>query len=339
MKLKDAIELFVNAKRGERLRPATIREYLRSLSVLLDFLPSDVTIQEVSAADLNRFMAAQAERERQDPNAQRRKNPREQKKPPRTRDNKLSDKSLMACYRALSAFFNWAENSNELGRPASPMGHGRSKAVKPPRQAKRLPRVAKTADLQAVLQSIPKGTWIDLRDRAIIQLLIDTGIRVGELINMRVDQVDLAECEIKIEEGKGEKDRFVFFTEETAKAIKEYLWMVQMAAQPGVRLEFLWASAINRHGGIRDTPMTASGVAQMLADRPAAIGLPRINPHSIRHHFGDMAYNEHGIPLESVSKLLGHNDPAFTERTYAPLRKATLKRAYRAGWKSIERND
>lgn len=333
MQMRDAIEIFADAKRAERLQPATIRAYLRVLNALLEFLPVGITVAEVRSTDLNRFMAAQSERERIDPNDVRRKNPKP-KKPSRSQGNKLSDKSLMAFYRALSAFFNWAESSVELGRPYSPMGHGKHKAVRPPRLAKKMPKVAKTPDLQAVIDSIPKGTWIDLRDRAIIQLLIDTGIRVGELVKLRLEHLDLAECEIKIEGGKGEKDRFVFFTEETARAIREYLWMLQMV-KPGIRLEFLWASAVNRHGGIRETPITSSGVAQMLADRPAAIGLPRINPHSIRHHFGDSAYNERDIPLESVSKLLGHSDPTFTERVYAPLRKSTMKRAYKAGWKSI----
>lgn len=313
MKIEDAIILFAEFKQAERLKARSVADYLRYLREFVAFLPDDLEVVAVKSSDVARFIANRAAFVS-----------------PST-GKPLSDRTLLAYYRALSAFFNWVETCDEAGNAPSPLGHGHNKKVKPPKLAKRMARVADAADLTLLIDSIPAGTWIDLRDRAILKLFRDTGLRVGELAALRVVHVNLVEREAFVAGGKGDKDRFVFFTADTANALRQYLFVLQVDA--GHAPAHLFCSALNQHGELRTKPLTVSGVTQILKRRCKAAGIPRINPHSIRHLFCDKALNDDNVPLETVSKLAGHASAEFTERVYAPLKKHKMKRDYDANWK------
>ena len=314
MKIEDAIILFAEFKRAERLKARSVDDYVRYLDEFAAFLPAGVDVAAIKSSHVARFMAAQAARIS-----------------PATGEP-LSDRTLLAYYRALSAFFNWAETSDEAGNLPGPLGHGHNKKVKPPKLSKRLARVADAADLTRLIDSIPAaGTWLDLRDLAILKLFRDTGLRVGELTALRVADIDLGEREAFIAGGKGDKDRFVFFTEETAAALRKYLFVLHI--QFGESRPCLFCSAANQHGELRARSLTVSGVTQLIKRRCKAAGIAAINPHSIRHLFCDKALNDDNIPLETVSKLAGHASQEFTERVYAPLKKHKMKSDYDSKWK------
>jgi integrase len=156
--------------------------------------------------------------------------------------------------------------------------------------------------------------------------------RSSDLASLQINDINFAQREIQIFGGKGEKERFVFFTAQTEQALRAYLLILQLT-HPALEVDLVFRSAVNRRGNVRKRPITPSGIAQMMADRCDAAGVKRINPHSIRHLFGTKALNEDDIPLEVVSELMGHASQEFTERVYAPLTNKKMKREYEQHWK------
>ncbi len=308
MDIREAVELFMVFKRAERLQHQTLHAYYRYLREFTEFVGVNASTT-IRSSQVVRFMVAQSERIGRD-------------------GKKISDKTLLAYYRALSSFFNWLETCDEAGNPPSPLGHGHNKKVKPPKLGRKIPRVASWQDLDRLIDSIPAGTWIDMRDRAILKLFRDTGLRVSELVGLRVADLNFAEREAFVLGGKGDKDRFVFFTEDASAAIRGYLFMLQVST--GQTSEYLFCSAVNRFGSLRAKPITVWGIGQMIFRRCDRLGIKRINPHSIRHLFCDKALNSDNMPLETVSKLVGHTSTEFTER----VRKSKLKRDYDRQWNS-----
>src|SRR5262245_36152396 len=107
MDLLQAIDLFLEVRAGENLSKATLSWYARQLVAFADYA-GDVALGDVASLCISRFLSKEGRR--------------------------LSSRSVDARYRALLCFFNWCEGRSEVGRPASPMGHGRDKAVKRPKR-------------------------------------------------------------------------------------------------------------------------------------------------------------------------------------------------------------
>lgn len=294
--LEDALALFIDFKRGELLKEGTINGYTYVIGLFVQSLPEDRrTVDRVRASDIARFLSAQ-------------------------RDQGIAPTTVKVRYTTLATFFNWCEGCQEIGHPPSPIGHGQRKAVKPPKVPKKEPRRARLEDVHRLIESIRQSSWIDLRDRAMVQLLLDTGLRVGELANLSVADVDITERLVAVRSGKRDKDRYVPFTQASALAVPAYL-----LSRPYGSVDILFCSN-------RRSRMTSRGIWRVLDRRCKSAGVQHINPHSIRHLFGLKALND-GMPLEVVSKLMGHESPDFTERVYAPYLTSTIQRIYDQFWK------
>lgn len=172
-----------------------------------------------------------------------------------------------------------------------------------------------------LIASIPQVNWIDLRDRAIVRLLFDTGVRAGECVGLRVSDVNVCTRFAAIRDGKGMKDRDVFFTQELVDMLSAYLvW------RPPSPLDCLFVGAVNEDGEVRGC-LTVRGLQLMLKRRCQRAGIPHINPHSIRHLFGTRHLNN-GMRLEAISHLMGHYSVEFTKRFYAEWATDALQREY-----------
>lgn len=184
--------------------------------------------------------------------------------------DRLSPATAAKHYRSLQQFFKWLADDGEIDR--SPMERMSPPAV--PEQ----PVPILTDDELARLLAAAKGTDFEhRRDSAILRVLIETGIRLGEVAGIAVGDVDLDQDVIAVM-GKGRRARAVPFGAKTADALRRYLR--GRAKHPKTDdTDALW---LGRRGA-----MTASGLAQMLERRGAQAGVKDVHPHRFRHSFAN----------------------------------------------------
>jgi site-specific recombinase XerD len=170
-------------------------------------------------------------------------------------------------YRALGAFWRWAVDDGEVTE--SPMAR-----MKPPILPEAPPPVPHDEDVQALLAACAGTTFEDRRDRAMVLAMADTGMRVGELVGMTVEDVDLERRELHVV-GKGRRGRLLPLGTAAARALDRYIRA--RSRHPRADDRWLW---LGRRGQV-----TTSGVRQILESRCKQAGIAPINPHAFRHYF------------------------------------------------------
>lgn len=228
----------------------------------------------------------------------------------------LADASILARVRAVRIFLNWCITEGILDK--SPL------RMKNPKVKRQHPRIAQQ---QAVLKLLahPVTTWQDYRNRALVHLLFDTGMRIGEACGLAVTHVDRCKRLAFIPAGKDGEARTAPFTAACAAALDAYL----CARPPSDYDKWLFVGS-RRHGVTgRLTVTGARGIMQRFCQ---AAGVEYINPHSIRHLFATKALND-GLRVEIVSRILGHSSVDLTLKVYAQLMVETMQREYDNLWK------
>lgn len=159
--------------------------------------------------------------------------------------------------------------------------------------------------IQAVETQDTKG----VRDRAIIELLFSSGLRVSELCNLNRDHINLSRGEFTVR-GKGQKDRPVFVSPEASEWLAAYLKTRTYSASP-LFIRYSGAHQNETHGeDLRLTPRSVQRIVSFYA-RKAGI-TKHVSPHSLRHSFAtDLLMN--GADLRSVQAMLGHSNIATTQ--------------------------
>jgi integrase/recombinase XerC/integrase/recombinase XerD len=188
-----------------------------------------------------------------------------------------------------------------------------------PKQPQRLPRTLKAGDVAALLDRIPAGTPLELRDRALFELAYGSGLRAEELVNLDVGSVDFDAEHVRVE-GKGGKTRFVPCGEHALRSLTRYLERARstLAADPAEPALFLSKS------GRR---LSTSDVRRRLrtwARHAAAQGA--VHPHALRHSFATHLL-EGGADLRVIQELLGHSSLSTTQ-VYTRVESARLRAAY-----------
>jgi len=166
-------------------------------------------------------------------------------------------------------------------------------------------------------------TYAAQRDTAWYFVLAHTGIRLNELIDLRRGDVDVAGARLRIDEGKGHRDRIVYLSDTAQCALARYL-----AALPPQAAE---APLFYRAEGV---PLGYRWVQKRLHELGDAAGVKDVSPHRLRHTFATRLINQ-GVPITVIQKLLGHNDLNTTQR-YAKIADPTVEREYRQAMTEIE---
>lgn len=170
-------------------------------------------------------------------------------------------------YRALRAFFRWLAEEEELD--STPM-----QKIAPPIVPEAPVPVVSDADIRKLLASCSGRSFIERRDHAIIRLMLDTGMRRGELAGMTVEDIDLELAVVSVL-GKGRRPRILPFGRKTALALDRYL-RIRLKHRDADK-PALWLG----HAG----PMTGNGIYQVIRDRAVIAGIGHVHPHQLRHTF------------------------------------------------------
>ncbi len=177
------------------------------------------------------------------------------------------------------------------------------------------------AELARLLDAPNTKTITGLRDRAILELLFSTGLRVSELCSLSIDDVDLSRDEFSVR-GKGEKIRVVFLSDDAKSAIREYL----------TKREDMHDALFIQHGpraqSADDVRLSPRAVQRILKQCAIEAGITRkVTPHVLRHSFATNLL-QNGADLRSVQALLGHAHIATTQ-VYTHVTDAHLKEVHK----------
>ena len=190
--------------------------------------------------------------------------------------------------------------------------------VRPPRTGKRLPRFLTLEQIDRLIAAPDAATPLGRRDAAMLELLFATGMRVSELLSLRLRDVNF-DTALVCCTGKGSKERMVPMGRAAVERLRLYLATTRPGLLRGQKHQSLF---LNSRGG----PMTRQGFWMILKDHGAAAGL-RVSPHVIRHSFGTQML-ERGADLRALQMMLGHADISTTQ-IYTHVNKDRLKRVYR----------
>jgi integrase/recombinase XerC len=193
--------------------------------------------------------------------------------------------------------------------------------IRTPKQEKRLPKCLDLEQVQKLLDAPGDADLLSARDKAMLEVLYSSGIRVSELVELEMADIDLQEGVLRVR-GKGRKDRLTPIGSQAIQAIQRYFDLraqdprSQQAGHTG-------RVFLNKHG----EPLSTRSVRRKLDKYLVQAGLdPGISPHTLRHSFATHLLNN-GADLRSVQELLGHQSLSTTQ-IYTHLTTSRMKEVY-----------
>jgi len=291
MQLDRAIDYFLAAKEAEGLSPQTTKTYASHLFKFARTMPEVGEAEDIDKFTVTGYIAKMQA------------------------DGAMKPVSVNTQTRSLRVFCKWLEDEGLIN--VSPFRAAKN-PVKMPRFEKRPVDIITDDDFRGLLRTCEdKSVGRNRRDEAILMFLFDTGVRVGELVALKKDDLDMKRRTARVI-GKGRKWRTVFFSPQTAIALQRYLQR-QNAVERESEVVFC---------GWRGKAMTTFGVHQMLATRAERAGVvSRVNPHTFRHTFATN-FLRMGGDVSSLQRILGHSDVSTTIRNYAHLVDDDLSKAH-----------
>jgi integrase/recombinase XerD len=176
------------------------------------------------------------------------------------------------------------------------------------KQALRVPKTLSEAQVEALLAAPDTGNALGIRDRTMLELMYASGLRVSELVDLRVFNVSLNDNVLRVL-GKGNKERLVPFGEVTAVWLRQYLAGARQELLAGKQTQDLFVSTRGVHAG---SAMSRVMFWMLVKKYALAAGIRApLSPHTLRHAFATHLLN-HGADLRAVQMLLGHADISTT---------------------------
>ncbi len=259
-----------------QLAPPTVRNYMNDLAAFMKFLSETERIARLSSPDrreLRSYLAWLA-------------------------NHGYEKASIGRQLTALRMFFGWMQ---ETGRTAT----NDTDMVSAPRQPRRLPYVVSQAEIERLLLTPNTSTTLGLRDRAMLESLYASGIRVSEATSVDVSDLDLETRECTVF-GKGSKQRIVLLGSSAAQWLRKYLTDSRPKLVTRRSGDALF---LNKQGG----RLTERGIQMIVKKHALSAGLDaEFHTHNLRHSFATHLLDG-GADLRVVQDLLGHESPATTQ--------------------------
>lgn len=264
-------DLYLRLQRG--LAHNTAIAYCRDLQHLGEFLPENTLPEEIDTLMLQEFMAS-------------------------LHDLGLSPTSQARVVATLRSFFHYLKTEGVI--KVDP-----AKLIEYPKTPRTLPDVLTLEEIDAMIAAIPPEKEESVRNRAIIEMLYGSGLRVSELCDLRISRTSLDDGLVIIE-GKGSKQRIVPVSDVAVSYIRDYL---PQRAMMNVKYGDEDILFLNRRGGRLSRVM----IFYIIKDLAALAGITkRISPHTLRHSFATHLL-EGGANLRAIQQMLGHESIATTE--------------------------
>lgn len=220
----------------------------------------------------------------------------------------------------MRSFHKWLERRGYIA--SNPMT-----LIRTPKQAKRLPKAITVEQVERLLSAPDDNDLLGARDRAILETLYSTGVRVSELVDLNRNDLDFQGQTLHVR-GKGKKERIVPLGSHAMAAIRHYLTLLEPDARfANLRNRSMSDPAVplfvNKNGG----RLSSRSVRRKLDKYLKSAGLdPTISPHTLRHSFATHLL-DNGADLRSVQELLGHQSLSTTQ-IYTHLSSMRLRTAY-----------
>jgi len=191
-------------------------------------------------------------------------------------------------------------------------------SIDSPKIGKYLPEVLTIEEVERLLEFTPHDNFT-FRNRTILELLYSTGLRISELINLKLENIDLESSYIKVM-GKGSKERIVPLNDFATEYLAKYVHEIRPQMIKKNDSDFLF---LNNHG----KGLTRQAVFKMIKKRgEEALINKEISPHTLRHSFATHLL-QNGADIRFIQELLGHSDLSTTE-IYTHISNSTLKKDY-----------
>lgn len=205
-------------------------------------------------------------------------------------EKELNSTSINRHLSSLRSFYNYLIRIGNINNNPFKLVRGPKKAIK-------LPNYMKYSEFEEMVNSCDE-TDLGVRNRAILEILLSTGARVGEIINVKLSDIDFSNQEIRVL-GKGNKERICYFNEHAEEALKKYINNSRLNLLGNKKSDYLFINHIGGH-------LTDRGIRLIIDNiiRVSSINT-KVTPHTFRHTFATMLLNE-GCDLKSVQELLGH---------------------------------
>ena len=233
-------------------------------------------------------------------------------------DQNYSSATMARKIATLRSFYKWGERRGLTD--SNPMT-----LIRTPRQSKRLPKAITLDQVERLLSAPTDHDVLGSRDRAMLETLYSTGIRVSELVDLNCADIDDTGEALRVR-GKGKKERIVPLGSHALHALSHYRTLVRKDP----RYAESWAAEksthplfVNKHGG----RISSRSVRRKLDKYLRQVGLdPSISPHTLRHSFATHLL-DNGADLRSVQELLGHQS-ASTTQVYTHLTSERMRESY-----------
>lgn len=276
-KNQDLLDSFLSSKEVEGCSNRTIHYYKTTIVKMLDYVNKSIEI--ISTEDLRNYLADY-----------------------RSKTN-ASKSTVDNIRRVLSSFFSWLEDEDYI--------------VKNP--VRRIHKIKTKKVVKEVLSDenfeVLRDNCDKLRDLAMIELLASTGIRVGELVNLNIEDVLFNEREC-IVLGKGDSERIVYFDAKTKIHLQKY---IESRNDDNPALFVSFKKPYNR--------LSINGVERRIRELGHEANIKKVHPHKFRRTMATNAIDK-GMPIEQVQKLLGHVQ-IDTTMQYAMVNQSNVKIAHR----------
>jgi len=273
-----------------RVSPRTVAAYRGDLVRMAGFLRSlsRESAREARAVDLEKYLA-------------------------KLRTEGLQSSTVARHGASIRSFYSYLEESGSLAENPA-------RFLEAPRLWKRVPRTLDREDVASLVESPDTGTALGLRDRAMLELMYGTGVRVSELVGLGLEDVDLTEKTVLVR-GKGDKQRIVPLGSEARRWLKVYLKRGREKLRKSTKTNALFLNSRGRR-------LTRMGFWKILKKYAMLRGLAaKVTPHVLRHSFATHLL-EGGADLRTVQELLGHSSIRTTQ-IYTEVEREYLKRVHR----------